>query len=42
MYEYLDEYIVDAVVDAILQAYHTYNVETLQIKILVNNTKKIP
>lgn len=38
----IDEYKVDAVVDVILQACHTYSVETLQIKRFVNNTKKIP
>lgn len=38
----IDEYKVDAVVDVILQACHTYNVETLQIKRFVNNTKNIP
>ncbi|MFR1709352.1 MAG: double-cubane-cluster-containing anaerobic reductase [Clostridium sp.] len=38
----IDEYKVDAVVDVILQACHTYNVETLQIKRFVNNNKNIP
>jgi len=38
----IDEYKVDAVVDVVLQACHTYSVETLQIKRFVNNTKKIP
>ncbi len=38
----IEEYKVDAVVDVILQACHTYNVETLQIKRFVNNDKKIP
>ncbi len=38
----IDEYKVDAVVDVVLQACHTYNVETLQIKRFVNNNKNIP
>jgi len=38
----IDEYKVDAVVDVVLQACHTYSIETLQIKRFVNNTKKIP
>ncbi|WP_346885574.1 double-cubane-cluster-containing anaerobic reductase [Clostridium sp. UBA4395] len=38
----IDGYKVDAVVDVVLQACHTYSVETLQIKRFVNNTKKIP
>ena len=35
----IDEYKVDAVVDVILTACHTYNVETLSIKRFVNNEK---
>ncbi len=38
----IDEYQVDAVVDVILQACHTYNVETLMIKRFVNQEKGIP
>lgn len=38
----IDEYKVDAVVDVVLQACHTYNVETLQIKRFVNNNKNLP
>lgn len=38
----IDEYQVDAVVDVLLQACHTYAVETLSIKKFVNNEKKIP
>ena len=37
----IDEYQVDAVVDVILQACHTYNVETLMIKRFVNQEKGI-
>ncbi|WP_160688134.1 double-cubane-cluster-containing anaerobic reductase [Clostridium sp. C2-6-12] len=38
----MDEYKVDAVVDVILTACHTYNVETLSIKRFVNNDKNKP
>lgn len=38
----IDEYKVDAVVDVLLQACHTYSVETFGIKRFVNNEKKIP
>lgn len=38
----IDEYKVDAVVDVILTACHTYNVETLSIKRFVNNEKNKP
>ena len=38
----IDEYKVDAVVDVILTACHTYNVETLSIKRFVNDEKKKP
>lgn len=38
----IDEYQVDAVVDVLLQACHTYAVETLSIKKFVNNEKQIP
>ncbi|MDQ0148166.1 double-cubane-cluster-containing anaerobic reductase [Eubacterium multiforme] len=38
----IDEYKVDAVVDVILTACHTYNVETLSIKRFVNDEKNKP
>ncbi|WP_291650664.1 double-cubane-cluster-containing anaerobic reductase [Clostridium sp.] len=38
----IDEYKIDAVVDVILTACHTYNVETLSIKRFVNAKKDIP
>ena len=38
----LEEYKIDAVVEVILQACHTYNVETLGIKQFVNEKKGIP
>lgn len=38
----IDEYEADGVVDVILQACHTYAVETLQIKRFVNGEKEIP
>lgn len=38
----IDEYRIDAVVDVILTACHTYNVETLSIKRFVNDKKNIP
>ncbi len=38
----IDEYEADGVVDVILQACHTYAVETLKIKRFVNGEKEIP
>lgn len=38
----IDEYKVDAVVDVVLTACHTYSVETLSIKRFVNNEKNKP
>jgi len=38
----IDEYKVDAVIDVILTACHTYNVETLSIKRFVNGKKNKP
>lgn len=38
----IDEYKVDGVIDVILQACHTYAVETVKIKRLVNEEKSIP
>jgi len=38
----IDEYQVDAVVDVVLQACHTYAIETLDVKKLVNGKKEIP
>lgn len=38
----IDEYKVDGVVDMVLQACHTYNVETRRIKKFVNEEKHIP
>ncbi len=38
----IDEYKVDGVLDVILQACHTYSVETLTIKNFVNKEKEIP
>jgi benzoyl-CoA reductase/2-hydroxyglutaryl-CoA dehydratase subunit BcrC/BadD/HgdB len=38
----IDEYQVDGVIDMVLQACHTYNVETFRIKEFVNNDKEIP
>ncbi len=38
----IDEYKVDAVIDVILTACHTYSVETLSIKRFVNSKKNIP
>ena len=40
--ELIDEYKVDGVIDVILQACHTYNVETRRIKDFVNEEKDIP
>ncbi|WP_288221283.1 double-cubane-cluster-containing anaerobic reductase [uncultured Clostridium sp.] len=40
--EMIDDYKVDAVIDVILTACHTYNVETLSIKRFVNDQKNIP
>lgn len=38
----IDEYKVDAVVDVILQACHTYGVETMNVKRFVNDKKNVP
>ena len=38
----IDEYKIDGVVEVVLQACHTYNVETLGIRRYVNGEKKIP
>lgn len=38
----IDEYKVDGVVDMVLQACHTYNVETFKIKNYVNEVKNTP
>lgn len=38
----IDEYKVDGVIDVVLQACHTYNVETLQVRRLVENEKHMP
>ena len=38
----IDEYQVDAVVDVILQACHTYNVESYKIRRFVTEEKGIP
>lgn len=38
----IDEYQVDAVVDVILQACHTYAIETASVKLFVNDEKKKP
>lgn len=38
----IDEYQVDGVVDVVLQACHTYAIETLSIKRFVNGEKSIP
>lgn len=38
----IDDYQVDAVVDVILQACHTYAIETVSIKKFVNGEKEIP
>ena len=38
----IDEYRVDGVVEMVLQACHTYNVETLGIRRFVNEKKNIP
>ncbi|APC81265.1 TPA: double-cubane-cluster-containing anaerobic reductase [Clostridium botulinum] len=40
--ELIDDYKVDGVVDVILQACHTYNVETQSVKEFVNNEKNVP
>lgn len=37
--ELIDDYKVDGVVDVILQACHTYNVEIQSVKEFVNNEK---
>ena len=38
----VDEYKVDGVIDMVLQACHTYNVETFRVKNFVNGKKDIP
>lgn len=38
----IDEYKVDGVIDMILQACHTYNIETFRVKNLVSGEKEIP
>lgn len=38
----IDEYKIDAVVDVVLTACHTYSIETLSIKRFVNNQKSKP
>jgi benzoyl-CoA reductase/2-hydroxyglutaryl-CoA dehydratase subunit BcrC/BadD/HgdB len=38
----IDEFKVDGVVEMVLQACHTYNVESLGIQRFVNNEKNIP
>lgn len=40
--ELVDEYKVDGVIDMILQACHTYNVETFSVKNFINEEKDIP
>lgn len=40
--ELIDEYKIDGVIDVVLQACHTYNVETRRIKDFVNKEKDIP
>ena len=40
--ELIDDFQVDGVVDLVLQACHTYNVETALIKKLVKDKKGIP
>ena len=40
--ELIDEYQVDGVIDMVLQACHTYNVETFRIKDFVSNNKNTP
>lgn len=42
MAELIDEYKVDGVIDVVLQACHTYNVETRRIKDFVTEEKDIP
>ncbi|MDD4238461.1 MAG: double-cubane-cluster-containing anaerobic reductase [Desulfotomaculaceae bacterium] len=42
LYRIMDEYKVDGVVEVILQACHTYNVESFGIKRVVSETKKTP
>ena len=42
MNEMIDEYKIDGVIDIILQACHTYNVETHRIKNFVTGEKNIP
>jgi benzoyl-CoA reductase/2-hydroxyglutaryl-CoA dehydratase subunit BcrC/BadD/HgdB len=38
----IDDYQVDGVIDMVLQACHTYSVETLRVKRFVNEEKHIP
>ncbi|WP_442945449.1 double-cubane-cluster-containing anaerobic reductase [Oceanirhabdus sp. W0125-5] len=40
--ELIDEYKIDGVIDVILQACHTFNVETHRIKEFVSKEKKVP
>lgn len=40
--ELVDEYKVDGVIDMVLQACHTYNVETFKVKNFINEEKNIP
>lgn len=40
--ELIDDFQVDGVVDLVLQACHTYNVETALVKKLVKDKKEIP
>ncbi|KZL91198.1 double-cubane-cluster-containing anaerobic reductase [Clostridium magnum] len=42
MSELIDDYKVDGVIDVILQACHTYSVETYSIKKFVNEEKNVP
>jgi benzoyl-CoA reductase/2-hydroxyglutaryl-CoA dehydratase subunit BcrC/BadD/HgdB len=38
----MDEYKIDGVIDVVLQACHTFNVESYRIKQFVNNVKNKP
>ena len=38
----IDEYKIDGVIDVILQACHTFNVETHRVKEFVTKDKKVP
>lgn len=42
IWEIINDYKIDGVVDVILQACHTYNVETTTIKEFVTEEKNIP